>query len=171
MDIETTSIIATTALILVLLVIIVFVLRFVLKRWFPTARLTKILGGVHLNIDPVEKLDGKDPIAFIEAIYTNPDGLNVELYEKYIEDDDERPEIAYALKAYIDPATKQPVLKRDDFDDDYLGSELSKVLLDIGQAMQSDEHIIRESSRAYVRTYLSNIPELVQVVETLPREQ
>ena len=171
MNAKTTSIIATTALVLALILVSVFVLRIILKRWFPTSRLTKILGGVHLNINPVEKLDGKDPITFIKAIYTNPDGLNVTLYEKYIADNNNRPEIAYALKAYLDPNTKQPVLKRDDFDDDYLGSELSKVLLDIGQAMQSDEHIIRESSRAYVRTYLSNIPELVQVVESLPREQ
>ncbi len=171
MDSKTTSAIATTALVLVLLVIVVLVLQFIsMKRWFPTARFTKVLGGVYLNIDPIERLDGKDPISFIKAIYTNPNGLNVELYERYIEDDNARPEIAYALKAYIDPNTRQPVLKRDDYDDDYLGSELAKVLRDIGQAMQSDEHIVRESTRAYVREYLSNIPELIQVVETLPRE-
>jgi hypothetical protein len=170
MDTETTSIIATTALILVLLVIVVFILRIILKRWFPTAGLTKLIGGVHLNIDPKEKLDGKDPVEFIKEIYTNPDGLNVELYERYIGNASARPQITYALKAYLDPNTKRPVLKRDDYDDYYLGSELAKVLYDIGRAMQSDEHIIRESTRTYVREYLSNIPELIEVVETLPRE-
>lgn len=156
--------IATVALVIACICLAWLVLRWVTKRWFTGSWLDRIVGGAEIDVDIEKELDKKTPIEFIQEIFVSGRGLNDAMYEKYIANNANRMRVCVALKKAVDPASGQPYLERDDFDDDYLGHELSRALRDLGKAMQEDGKI-SEWTYGYIRRYLNKVDGMIALAD------
>lgn len=156
--------IAIIALVIAVICFVWLVLKWISKHWFTGSRLDKIIGGAGIDVDINEELSGKDPITLIKQLFMLEPGINADTFDKYIADDTKRVRVVTALKRAINPTTGQPYLERDDFDDDYMGHNLSMVLKNLSDAIR-DNNALSEWTYNYIYRYLGDIPGMKKLAD------